>query len=247
MPRSLFFVLPLIAIALAVLVGLGVWQLQRNEWKQDLVAERAARTAADPVPATAIYNAPRDVVDYQRVVAIGQWDQDRVVILANRARFSVRGEEIVTPLLLPDGRALLVNRGWYPEAERDEVLADLEATIDAEVVGLVRHVGAIGGRQTAAGTWTRLDTVAIGATLPYEVAGWYLLEGELFEDRVRPSGELPVQGFTAFTSSTPHIQYALTWFGLAAALVAIAAARLVIAPRREAARAVTKQDQGDPA
>lgn len=236
MRRSLLLVIPLVAIAFAVLVGLGVWQLQRNDWKQNLVEERTQRTAALPVLATAIYDAPADEIDYRRAVAIGQWDHAHAVILANRARFGTRGEELVTPLLLPDGRAVLVNRGWYPEAERSAVLADLAATTEAEAVGLVRHVGAIGGRETDAGTWTRLDTAAIGATLPYEVATWYLVEGELLEDRAPPGGELPVQGFTAFSNSVPHLQYALTWFGLAAALLAVAVFRLVVAPRREAAR-----------
>lgn len=238
MRRSLLLVVPLVAIAFAVLIGLGVWQLQRNEWKQDLVEERTLRTAALPVPATAIYDAPADEIDYRRAVAIGRWDHTHAVILANRARFGTRGEELVTPLLLTDGRAVLVNRGWYPEAERDAVLADLEATTEAEAVGLVRYVGAIGGRETNAGTWTRLDTSAIGATLPYEVAAWYLVEGELLEDPARPGGELPVQGFTAFSNSVPHLQYALTWFGLAAALLAVAVFRLVVAPRREARQAL---------
>jgi surfeit locus 1 family protein len=243
--RSLFVVVPLIAIAFAVLIGLGVWQLQRNDWKQDLVEERTHRTTALPVPATAIYDAPADEIDYRRAVAIGSWDHAHAVILANRARFGTRGEELVTPLLLPDGRAVLVNRGWYPEAQRSAVLTDLEATTDAEAVGLVRYVGAIGGRETNAGTWTRLDTAAIGETLPYEVAPWYLVEGELLEDGARPGSELPVQGFTAFSNSVPHLQYALTWFGLATALLAVAVFRLLIAPRREAERQATGEQSGD--
>jgi surfeit locus 1 family protein len=245
--RSLFLVLPLIVLAFVVLVGLGIWQLQRNDWKQGLVEERTQRTAALPVPATAIFDAPADDIDYRRAVVIGQWDHEHSLILANRVRFATRGEELVTPLLLPEGRAVLVNRGWYPETERDAVLADLEGTSDAEAVGLVRYVGDIGGRQTPAGTWTRLDTAAIGATLPYEVADWYLVEGELLEDGARPGDGLPVQGFAAFTNSTPHMQYALTWFGLAVALVVVALFRLVYAPRHEAEWVHEPPEDPDPA
>ena len=242
----MLLLLPLIALVLIGLIGLGVWQVQRNDWKQGIVEERAARTAAQPVPATALFDAPTDDVDYRRAIAIGVWDHERAVILANRARFGIRGEELVTPLVLADGRAVLVNRGWYPETERAAVLAELEVATAAEAVGLVRYVGALGGRQTAAGTWTRLDTFAIGASLPYEVAAWYLLQGELLEDGARIRDGLPVQGYTAFTSTTPHMQYALTWFGLAAALVVIAFVRLVVTPRREAARAALEQNRGDP-
>ena len=246
MRRSTLLVLPLILLALVVLVGLGVWQLQRNDWKQGIVEERAARTSALPAPASLVFDSPSEDLDYRRVVAIGEWDHERAVILANRARFGTRGEELVTPLRFPGGRAVLVNRGWYPEQARAEVLADLEATTEAEVVGLARHIGAIGGRQTNAGTWTRLDAPAIGATLPYEVALWYIVEGELVESASAARGVLPVQGYSAFTNTTPHIQYALTWFGLAVALVVIAVVRLVVAPRRDAARAAA-EDRNDPA
>jgi hypothetical protein len=75
----------------------------------------------------------------------------------------------------------------------------------------------------------------MGATLPYPVLPWYVIEGHVLTDsgNVRPPNTLLVQGFYPYVSTTPHMEYALTWFGLAIALLVIAYLRLVRAPRQE--------------
>ena len=228
--------LALVLVVTAILIGLGVWQLQRNEWKQDLVAERNARTDVPPLTLDAARATSADDLDYHRLAAEGEWDFERSFTLANRARFGTKGEELVTPLLIaPGGPAVLVNRGWYPASERAGALAALELR-PGTVEGLVR-TDTDSGRLTDAGTWTALDPAAMGAALPYEVLDWIVIEGELVETTAIPDGVLPVQRYARFANTTPHMEYALTWFGLAAALVAVAIIRLVVVPRRERGRA----------
>ena len=221
--------LGLIVTVVAVLISLGVWQLQRNDWKNELVDERNARTDAAPLTLEDAANRDPESLDYHRLAGAGTWDHERSFILANRARFQTKGEELVTPFLLaPDGPAILVNRGWYPDGERDAVEAELRSRGDA-LEGLISiHTG--DGRQTDAGTWTALDPDAMAAALPYEVLPWIVVEGERVEADATPDGELPVQRYTAFANTTPHMEYALTWLGLAAALIAVAAIRF--RPRR---------------
>jgi surfeit locus 1 family protein len=232
----------LLLAAIAVLIGLGVWQLQRNEWRQNQIAERHARHDAGPLEVSRLQAMPLDELDFHRARARGAWDYDHAMILANRIRFHVRGEDIVVPLLIePDGPALLVNRGWYPEGERDRVLAELRADAHAEIEGLVRYDPTRTARQTPAGTWSTLSTASMAAALPYPVLPWYVIEGEMIDPDAPPPADLPAQGYLPYQSHVPHMQYAITWFGLAATLVGVAAVRLVIVPRRDRARAARER------
>ncbi len=216
-------------LAGAMLVSLGVWQLNRNESKQELVASRAASMSAAPAGVTTLRDAPSEAIEYRRASASGVWDHDATITIASRIRFQTRGEEVVTPLLLaPGGPALLVNRGWYPLTERDRVLAELRSEQRADVVGLARYVDDSRGRELSSGSWTRINTAAIGAGLPYEVLPWHLVQGELTEGSRSAARVLPVQGYPAFANTTPHMQYAMTWFGLAIVLLGTVIGRFVI-------------------
>ena len=214
----------LLVAVIALLLSLGTWQLQRNNWKNGLVEERNLRTDAAPLTFEDTRTLDPDALDYHRLADDGAWDHERSFILANRARFQTKGEELVTPLLLaPDGPAVLVNRGWYPDGERDPVLATLQQRPDT-VEGLI-SIHTASARITDAGTWTGIDPTAMAAELPYEVLPWIVIEGERVEPTANPDGELPVQRYAAFANTTPHMEYALTWFGLAVALIAAAAIR----------------------
>ncbi|MGE3856162.1 MAG: SURF1 family protein [Dehalococcoidia bacterium] len=227
----------LLALAFAVLVGLGVWQLQRNAWRNGLVAERNAQITGAPLTtAEALTREPADL-EYRLVSLEGAWDPDAVMILANRARYGVKGENVVQPLVVAPGRAVLVDRGWYPAAERDAVLAQLAAQgPEARVRGLARYVEGLRASRTTAGTWTGIAPAAMSEGRPYDLAPWFVIEGEVLEANAGIPRTYPAQGFVPYASPVPHMEYALTWFGIAAALVVIAVVRLVVEPRRARAR-----------
>lgn len=224
--------LALIGLVVAGLAALGVWQLQRNEWRNELVDARRERLEAPPQSLEELVALPPEETDYRRVEVTGRWDHEHTMLLANRVRFATKGEEVVTPLL-PDGGgpAVLVNRGWYPEAERANVLAALRREETATVTGLARYIEDPRTRHVEGNTWTRVDPDAMAEALPYPLQPWTLVQGELV-DSITRTPTLPVQQYTAYESPVPHLQYAITWFGLAGLLVAVAVARFVIAPRR---------------
>lgn len=176
-------------------------------------------------------------VDFHRVRVSGRWDQARTMTLANVARYGTRGEEVVTPLL-PDGGgpAILVNRGWYPLVERERVLADLGREERATVEGLGRTAsrpegaslvvtGTTAGK-TPDGSWAWFDIPSMARELPYPVVEWRLIQGTRDPRDPQPPRELPVRYWGTEISSEPHMEYALTWFSLAAALAVIAVLRL---------------------
>ena len=105
--------------ALLVLVGLGSWQLQRLQWKNDLIASFESRAAAPPiaVPATdaSLGDVGLDDVEFRRLALVGTFQHDKEVFLTGRTYEGNAGFHIVTPFQLDDGRIILINRGWVSE------------------------------------------------------------------------------------------------------------------------------------
>ncbi|MGE3960589.1 MAG: SURF1 family protein [Dehalococcoidia bacterium] len=224
----------LIGAALVVLVGLGVWQLQRNDWKHGLVTESHQRTEAAPVAVTDASTETPDEIAYHRVRLEGAWRLEDALFLANRARYSVRGEEILLPMQPPSGPAVLVNLGWIPDGAREDVMATLAGRTDEPIEGLAVDASGRNGHRIPSGSWSNIDPETMSESLGYELADWYVLAGPERTSDPSPNEPLPVAGWRRYQNTTPHVEYALTWFGLAAALAAAAVFRLVIAPRREA-------------
>ena len=229
--------LALLGLAFVTLIGLGIWQLQRAAWRADLVATRNAQLTGAPLTTAEVGPLTPTALDYRLVRLEGTWDHAHLMILANRARYGTKGENVVEPLVIAPGQAVLVDRGWYPAAEREATLAKLRAEGAAGTAkGLVRYVEGLTASRTGAGTWTGLAPEAMGEGLPYRLTPWFVVQGDLQpEDAPRPTS-FPAQGFSPYTSPVPHVEYALTWFGIAAALAVIAVLRLVVEPRRARAR-----------
>ena len=95
--------------ALLMLIGLGSWQLQRLQWKNDLISSFEARSAADAItiPAT---NAELDDLEFRNLALSGVFQHDKETFLTGRTYEGNAGFHVVTPLLLDDGRIILVNR-----------------------------------------------------------------------------------------------------------------------------------------
>lgn len=225
--RSGALLIGLAVLGAIVLSGLGAWQLARHGYKAGLERERAARVAAPPLAPSEAVPLPGEELDWRRLRLDGAWDYAHAQAIANRTRFGRRGEEVVVPLRpAGGGPAVLVNRGWYPADEREAVLAALPEG-GSGLAGLIRHGRSLRATRGADGAWTRFDVASIAATLPYEVVPWRATAGELVERPPRAAPpERPVTGFAGYENATPHLEYALTWFGLAAAMLVTAALRL---------------------
>ncbi len=107
----------------AVLVALGTWQLQRKAWKEALIATLNERLAAppEPLPAPATWaTLDRDDAEYRRVAFTATFDDSKEALVyaaasAFRPDVSGPGDWVFTPARLPDGRVLMVNRGFVPQ------------------------------------------------------------------------------------------------------------------------------------
>ena len=211
--------------ALALLIGLGVWQLQRLEWKNTLIAEMTARM--DP-PAMALPKPLPDDLDalrFQRVELTGRYHHDRELYRRAQPLRNTRGAHVITPLTLTDGRTVLVNRGWVPldtlePAKRPESQPQGRVTLDA----IVRFGGWDGmswlrpANDPAANSWLwmDLDRMAQAAEVPEATT-------RLYVDAVKGAnpGRWPIGGQTRVNLRNAHLNYALTWFALAFGLAVI--------------------------
>ncbi len=225
--RSILF-LAISMVALAALLALGTWQINRLHWKEDLIATINERVASEPRPLSDVQMRLRSSgdVDYWPVEVEGEFhhEGERHFFATHRGQ---SGYYVYTPMELVDGRFILVNRGFVPFEQKDQA---------------TRVQGQVEGRQTVVGLarnklvekpsvivpdndpaknvfyWKDLDVMAqtsgVGAASDYV---------EFFVDanEAPNPGGLPVGGVTIIDMPNNHLQYAITWYGLAVALAGV--------------------------
>ncbi|WP_306119607.1 MULTISPECIES: SURF1 family protein [unclassified Roseitalea] len=215
---------------LVALVMLGNWQVQRLAWKQDLLATIDARLDAPPVPAARIAELAADGGDirYRPVEATGNFVHDREQhFFATHEGAS--GYYLYTPLEMEGGAVVLVNRGFVPfDLKEPETRPGSLTEGTVTVTGLARE------RLAAKPSFIVPDNdpeknvyywkdwalmVERAGYAPEEVLPFFI---DAFEGEA--GGDWPVGGVTRIDLPNNHLQYAITWYGLALALVVVLAA-----------------------
>lgn len=208
--------------ALVALVALGTWQVQRLYWKQDLIDKLTSRSVAAAVAPPAA-GAPLDDFEYQHVRVTGAYRHDDELYLVNRSLNGNPGLHVLTPLV-PEGggEAILVDRGWVPFERRDAKNREggqVAGTVTVD--GIVRLQKPPGyftpANEPQNNTWFFVDTAAMGkaAGIPLR-AGYYIVA-----DKADLPGGFPVGRQWRLDIRNDHLQYALTWYSLALALLVI--------------------------
>ena len=201
---------------LAVLLALGTWQVRRLAWKTDMLATIAASEAAPPLPLGA---AP---MPYTKVVATGRFDHGREALLGLEVRGTTLGAHLLVPLLRDGAPPLLVDRGWVP-IERDRAVDHPDGEVS--VTGYVRPADERDWNSPkddpAGRRFYILDTAAIGAALDLPPPAPFGLVA--LAPPGTPASLLPAAPTTLPRPNNPHLGYAITWYGLAAALIGVVA------------------------
>lgn len=209
---------------LALTVGLGVWQLQRLQWKTGLLAELERAEAAPPVPLSDAPPAP-----FMKLAVTGHMRDDLAAYYGAEVRVlaagPAMGAQLVTPLERPGGDPVLVVRGWLPQGQA------VPATPDpVTIVGYMRppeHPARFGAKDDpAARRFFDLDPEAIGAALGLARVAPFTIVA------LGPPTAVPVPAQALPRPPNDHLLYALTWFGLAASLLGVFAAYVRKAVRR---------------
>jgi surfeit locus 1 family protein len=211
------------APALFVLLGLGAWQIQRLYWKERLIAERAAAVAAPEVPVPQTLAQARRL-DFHRVVAEGIFLHAKEIYLGASAGAGRIGYQVLTPLGEPGGGIVFINRGFVPAELRNPA-----KRAAGQIAGTVRIVGLL--RLPPAGRpnwflpdnrpdlnyWFWVDLPAMAAADALDRVAPFYVDAD-----VAPNpGGWPKGGVSPLELPNDHLQYALTWFSLAVALIVI--------------------------
>jgi surfeit locus 1 family protein len=216
-------------VGLAILLSLGAWQLQRKAWKEDLVTKLDARAAAPAVSlneAVQRFRAGEDI-EYLRVTVGGRYrhDLERYYYAPDPEQGS--GVNVYTPMeTAGDGAVVFVNRGFVPDALKDRSKrADGLVAGAVEVTGLVRNVGArqrfVPENDVKANLWYWRDLSAMLASAFGNAERPHIPFFVDAEASSSPPGYLPKGGATLAKLTNRHLEYAITWFGLAATLASI--------------------------
>lgn len=223
--------------ALAVLLSLGTWQLSRLAWKEALIAQVGARARAPAVPlpdrrAWSGMSPERD--EYRRVALTGTFRHDLEIYLYHVAGDSRRQEAgrprgqgyfVFTPLVTAEGATVLINRGFVPTERRDpQTRREGQVTGVVTVTGLVRFPEARGTFAASDDDFRRVfytrDLDKMVRTLGIADAAPFAIDA----DATPAPGGLPQGGETLLAFPNRHLEYALTWYGLALTLIGVFAA-----------------------
>ncbi len=235
--------------ALVVLVGFGNWQMDRLYWKQGLVELVAARTAREPVeiPARDTWPGldPRPL-EYTPVKVTGRFDHSREFHLFTSlsrpvaGRYKGPGYLVYTRFELDGGGSVLVNRGFVPDRLKDPATRPSgQVTGMREITGLIRSSETqalfVPDNDVAGNVWYYRDLGAMAALLGRNDVAPFILDQRA---RAIPGG-LPQSGETRLVFKNTHLQYAVTWYGLALCLIGV-----YVAYHISANRALTKTGGG---
>jgi surfeit locus 1 family protein len=212
------------AILTAILVGLGVWQIQRLQWKLDLIATMARKMDAAPIavdgPAGALRQVPQN--EYARVSLSGHFDNSKEAYVFTTDPALGAVYHVLTPFETDAGQTYLVDRGMVPAEKRDpSSRAKGQISGETHLIGIWRTPDAPGlftpAPDLAHRIWYARDLEAIAAADHIQVTVPVVIEA----DAAPNTGGWPKGGQTVVDLPNNHLSYAITWFGLAAGLIGV--------------------------
>lgn len=217
-------------VALAILIGLGTWQMQRLAWKEGVIAridERARAEPSAPLAEEEWSSFDPQAHEYVRVRVEGVFEHEAEVQIYALAPSRTRGQPlqgyaVMTPLRLESGARILVNRGFVPTELRDP-----EARPAPPPQGVVEIVGLMRAPEEpslfmpvnipADERWMIRDLAEIAGARGLERVAPFWVDVEF--DPAAP--EWPRAGASILDPPNNHLQYALTWYGFALILVVV--------------------------
>lgn len=213
--------LPILVLSLT----LGVWQMERREWKRDILDRMAANQAAAPLPLDELLKGDPLRHEYGRVKVAGSFLHDKEFHLAARSLKNKVGLQLVTAFKTDDGKVVLFDRGWIP-SEKKEPAKRAEGQVPGrvELTGIVRRNQE--RRQFAPenapdkNVWFHVDVPLMrrmaGAPSDPKLDAFFL-----DADAAPNPGGVPIGGQTRLDIPNDHLQYAITWFLIALAMAGV--------------------------
>jgi surfeit locus 1 family protein len=210
---------------LAVFIGLGTWQIERKAWKEGLIDMLTRRLEAQPaeLPGPADWGGlDAGNAEFRRVrlnVQFPKMADALVYTSGSQIRDDVKGQGffVFSPAKLASGATIVINRGFTPDKNYPPAEGSTQG-IPQEIVGVLRWPELPSwftpGRDSA-GSWYLRDHLAMAQAQGWGTVAPFYIE---MEDPVPPGG-VPHPSVLKVLLRNEHLQYAITWFGLAAVTV----------------------------
>lgn len=207
--------------ALGILLWLGTWQVIRLQWKAELIDEFATRAQAEAIAPPVSEDV--SALQFQRIAVSGTWMHHAEVQLTGRTFEGTAGYHVITPMKLDDGRVLLLNRGWVsqdyrlPETRPSSLHAGPQQ-FDAIIRLPAKKGYFVPENDIEDNHWFTLNIAEITAhhNLSNVISGYTA-------DVLRPDGAyvLPIGAAVRIDIPNNHLNYAITWYGIALGLIGV--------------------------
>jgi surfeit locus 1 family protein len=198
-------------VGCAILIGLGVWQVQRLAWKEALLAGMEARIVgpAEPLPAAAAALADPQAMRFQPVQVAGRTTGDEVLVLSGQKGIGA-GYEVIAAFETDDGRRVLLDRGFVREADEGAARPPVALTVTGNLHWPEESDRFTPPPDAGRNLWFARDVPSMAAALGAEPI--LIVAREVTGD-AQGIATVPVS-----TAGVPndHRNYAITWFSLAA-------------------------------
>lgn len=223
--RSLVWLTLMAGCAFLILVGLGLWQLARLDWKNELAATATARLeqAAGPLPADF---TDIDALNFRHVTGSAQLIGETVLYRTGGSPTGRAGLRVLAPASF-EGQAapILLDLGWIPLDRKNDAIAlpDSPIIVDGVLLAPEPSNWLTPDNNPATNSWKWLDLPAMAQALAVPALAPMLLRAERITaaDGTPLPDETLERGPVTLELRNDHLQYALTWFTLAAAMAVI--------------------------
>jgi surfeit locus 1 family protein len=221
--------LPALTVACAVLfaslIALGVWQLDRLQWKLALSAHVNRNMHAAPLSLDRGALGRGFDREYRRVALTGRFDNAKEAYIFGTDANGGPAYHVVVPFTMRDGRTFLIDRGIVPKENLDPATRRM-----GQIEGVTRIVG-VWRTPDGAGVFTPAPDIKHRIWYAHDLSAIAKADGIKFAaptiieaDATPNPGGWPRGGQTVVSFRNEHLQYAITWFGLAMVLFGVYAA-----------------------
>jgi len=216
-PQPGFTLLCLLLFALCM--GLGLWQLERLQWKLELIAQIQRNMHAPAISLAQALKLGIEHAQYRRVTARGSLDNTKENYLYTTGPGGGPVYHVLTPLLVGSGNAVMTDRGYIPVSLRDPATRS-EPNGQLEYVGILRMPDKSGTFTPSPDlhhrVWFTRDVEAMARRDHLRLVAPVILEAV-----ATPGEKWPHGGQTRIDLPNDHLEYALTWFLLAMTLAIV--------------------------
>ncbi|KAF8560004.1 SURF1-domain-containing protein [Imleria badia] len=229
--------------------ALGTWQLQRLQWKINLIDELEEKLQRDPILLPKRINV--SVIPeftFRRVLLRGRWDHAHAMLLGPRVRDGTHGYHVITPLVRTDGSTVLVDRGFIGKDFADHYVRDEEGEV--EVLGMLRtshkRNSFTPDNQPAEGKWYWADIDSMAESAGGETAGVQpvfieqIFDGHAGDAAAYLSKGIPLGRLATVDVRNAHLSYVITWYSLSA-FTAVMLGRVIVKRRAQPGRPMPRR------